>query len=181
MNKDIVRISGVALAIFCLMDLGMAAAPDHNGMVRIAVTPRCKKEWIPPPPFSSEITKKERPSSPGYEWWDPTSAKPMTYKDPRTSVSIYVESDGRHIAAIAPNGKLLWVRNPFEEAHLCPYRNGRPVIARLEAIELDELHAKNLKGRGADLSHNFLAIQFDSSQYGVIDESSGDFIAEGRD
>jgi hypothetical protein len=38
--------------------------------------------------------------------WDPSLAKPFTYKDSRTSITLYVESDGRHVAAIDAEGKL---------------------------------------------------------------------------
>jgi hypothetical protein len=75
-------------------------------------------------------------------------------------------------------GKLLWVRNPWEDARaFCPYRTPRPVVASLKAAELTELDWSNLKSIGGNPAHSFIAIKSDSSQFGVrrIDESTGDF------
>jgi hypothetical protein len=126
---------------------------------------------------------------PRYEDWDSSSAQPFSFKDPRTDVTFYVESDGRHLAAIDSSGRILWVRNPFEDAELCHYRTPRPVIARIEAIELPPDHAKSyvdlalpeLKRLGMDFAkHRFLRVHFDSSQYGIVDETSGNFFFEGQ-
>src|SRR5271170_836020 len=54
---------------------------------------------------------------------------PSTYRDPDSGIAFYVESDGRHLAAIDANGKLLWVRNPFLDRNLCPYRSAHPYIS----------------------------------------------------
>ncbi|SRR5258708_788715 len=75
-------------------------------------------------------------------------------KDPGTSITFYVESDGRHLAAMDSQGKLLWVRNPWEDARaFCPYRTPKPVVASLKSI-------------GGNPEHSFIAIKFDSSQFG---------------
>lgn len=42
------------------------------------------------------------------EWG--VSHVPQILKDPKTGVIFYLESDRRHISAIAPDGKLLWCR-----------------------------------------------------------------------
>jgi hypothetical protein len=125
--------------------------------------------------------KTKKRSKPDYVPWDPARAIPMVYKDPRTSIAMYVESDGRHIAATDVQGKLLWVRNPWEEARaFCPYRTPRPVVASLKIMELNDLGMSYLKSRGANLEHTFIALSFDSSQYGMLDESTGDFFPEGQ-
>ena len=46
-----------------------------------------------------------------------------SYLDKQTDTLLYLERDGRHLAAISPAGKILWLRNPFVDADLCPYRN----------------------------------------------------------
>ena len=51
---------------------------------------------------------------------------PQTYQDPRTGIILYLESDGRHIAAISRDGKLLWARDPFADSHLPFYRTNKP-------------------------------------------------------
>jgi hypothetical protein len=47
---------------------------------------------------------------------------PQVCKDPTSGTLLYVESDGRHVAAISRDGKLLWNRDPFKDAHLPFYR-----------------------------------------------------------
>jgi hypothetical protein len=173
-------ISAAILATICFAKLGAAAPPEQNGLIRIPVTPRCKGMFAPPPFANEDGTEEKQPPLPDYEWWDPARAKPMAYKDPRSAVSFYVESDGRHIAAIDPDGKLLWVRNPFEEAGLCPYRNARPSISSIAAIVTTSAMASWIRLRGANPSHDFLEIKFDSSQFGVIDETTGDFLPSGQ-
>src|SRR5215469_11722295 len=53
---------------------------------------------------------------------------PQVYRDVHTGTAFYVESDGRHVAAISRDGKLLWVRDPFKDAHLEPYRTDHAQI-----------------------------------------------------
>lgn len=100
------------------------------------------------------------------------SAQPFTYRDSVAGILLYVESDGRHLAAFSPEGDLLWVRNPFEEKHLCPYRTERPIIVRIVPFP-ESLHARvagYLKRQGP-----FIQIEFDSSQFGAVDLPTGDF------
>jgi hypothetical protein len=99
--------------------------------------------------------------------------KPMSYRDPRTGVFLYVESDGRHLAAIGPDGALLWVRNPFEDAKLCVYRTPRPIIDSIAEADV----SKDPKFDPAD---KYVAIAFDSSQFGLVSEKTGDFTFEGQ-
>jgi len=136
---------------------------------------------LTPPPFVNEdgTTEKQSPF-PKYEWWNPAAARPWAYKDSRTSISFYVESDGRHVAALNPDGNLLWVRNPFEDQNLCPYRNARPVISSLAMTEMSSGITDARQQRGVNPRHKFLEVKFDSSQFGVLDESTGDFFFGGQ-
>ena len=97
---------------------------------------------------------------------DDATIKPLTFIDPKSRVLYYVESDGRHVSAIAPDGKLLWHRNPFVDAKLQPYRFTKPVII---GIGLDESR------------DNALSIGFNSSQFGLLDPKTGDFQFLGQD
>ena len=112
--------------------------------------------------------------------WAPGPAQPaypFTYHDSSTGILLYVESDGRHLAAFSPQGDLLWVRNPFEDKHLCPYRTERPIIFRIVPFP-ESLHARvawYLKREGP-----FVQIEFDSSQFGAIDLPTGDFQPMGQ-
>jgi hypothetical protein len=126
------------------------------------------------------VSSEKRPK-PDYVPWDPGRAIPTSYKDPRTSITFYVESDGRHLVAIDTLAKLLWVRDPWEEAHaFCQYRTPRPVVTSQKIVELKEAARAHLKSRGANLEHTFIAFSFDSSQYGMLDESTGNFFPEGQ-
>jgi hypothetical protein len=153
--------------------------------IQVLISPECKNLFYGPDlvdvDASGKVIKTEKTPRPDYAPWDPARAIPMSYKDPRTSIAIYVESDGRHVAAMDVQGKLLWVRNPWEEAGAsCPYRTPRPVVASLKLMELTEVGWSNLKARGADLQHRFLMLTFDSSQYGMLDETTGEFFPEGQ-
>jgi hypothetical protein len=142
------------------------------GTIQVFISDDCKSSFYGY--FLSEADARKRPS---YVPWSTSNAKAMAFKDPRNSRSFYVESDGRHVAAFDSDGALLWIRNPYEDARLCPYRTPRPVIAGLGPRELTEVYAKRI---GAIAGHTYLSIQFDSSQFGVIDEDDGHFILEGQ-
>ncbi len=176
----LIRIIAAILVTLGLAESGTAAPPNHNGWTRITITPRCRQILAPPPFVNLDGTTEKQPRYPKYLWWNPATAKPMAYKDSRTFISFYVESDGRHVAAMDPDGKLLWVRNPFEDQNLCPYRNARPVIRVLATTEISSEMAGVIQSRGMNPRHTFLEIKFDSSQFGVIDESTGNFLFEGQ-
>jgi hypothetical protein len=156
-----------------------AVAQSKPKTIRVFVPPACK--WMLfGPPFLFPDGHRAKKKYPNYAEWDPASAKAMAYRDPRTGIAFYVESDGRHVGAIGPDGKLLWVRNPFEDAKMCPYRSARPVIASLKAADTLAGLTDALKHRGFNPNHPFLWIAFDSSQSGLIDERTGDFLFEGQ-
>jgi hypothetical protein len=128
--------------------------------------------------YTANPYQKKRPK-PDYVEWDPTLAKPLSFKDPTTSNFFYVESDGRHLAAISSDGKLLWVRNPFEDRHLCPYRTPWPTIIGIEAA-VSVNHAAAIRNWGGDISHDLLFVQLSGSLFGVIDRITGDYFPEGQ-
>jgi len=91
---------------------------------------------------------------------DNETIAPFVFRDFDSGVMFYVESNGRHISAIAPTGSVLWHRNPFQEAHLCAYRVSKPLIIGLEPWP------------GANES---LVVRYNSSQFGTISKSTGEF------
>jgi hypothetical protein len=173
------RLGAIILGAICLMDGAAAATPDPPGMIKVRITQRCKESFYPPI-FANVRGHPELQNRPDYAWWNPALAKPMVYKDSRNAMVFYVESDGRHLAAIDPAGKLLWVRNPFDDAKLCPYRNARPTISSVAAIVTTPDVTASIKRYGANPEHDFLKIQFNSSQFGVIDETTGEFFFGGQ-
>jgi hypothetical protein len=173
------KLMAIIITSFCLIPPVSAADPPKPQEVPVLIRPECKDMFYGPDfvDANGKVIKKEPRAKPDYVLWDPARARPMSYKDPRTSILFYVESDGRHLAAIDPEGKLLWVRNPYEDKPaFCEYRTPRPVIGRMEAAEFTEIDRTNLKARGVNVDHNFIAITFDSSQFGFLDETTGDFI-----
>jgi hypothetical protein len=103
---------------------------------------------------------------------------PHTYKDVDSGIVFYVESDGRHVTAIAPDSRILWSRDPFADAHLQPYRTHTPLIVYIGKIDVaDESHNWMLRGR----TGRYIAISFNSSQFGIIDIKTGDFTFMGQD
>jgi hypothetical protein len=158
----------------CLMNMAVGVPPNQEHWIRIPIPRECMN-WYYGPDFVEADGTKSKSRRPQYVLWNPDSAKPLTFKDPRTSISFYVESDGRHLAAIDAVGKLLWVRNPFEDAHLCPYGNPRPSISSISAVEISAQKALKMRAVGMDPSHEYLEIEFDSRLFGVVDETNGDF------
>lgn len=98
--------------------------------------------------------------------------RPLSYRDARSGVVFYVESDGRHVSAIDATGKVLWTRYPFFDAKLLPYREDNPPIVYVGATS--QRLAKVLKG-------NFLSIAFSTTQFGVMNMTNGDFEWMGQD
>jgi hypothetical protein len=154
--------------------------PRKQPPIKVAISPECS-----PPNFvgldsSGKPVKAEPPPRSNELLWDPSSAVAMSYKDARTSITIRVDSDGRHLSATDAQGKFLWARNPWEESHFCPYRTLRPVVFALTNTEMSDQRRATLQLRGANVAHSFVDLTFDSSQYGVLDESTGDFFPEGQ-
>jgi len=97
---------------------------------------------------------------------DPQTVEPKVLIDPKTRISYYLESDGRHVSAISPDGKILWHRDPFNDAGLWPYRLSKPVITYFEFAPEEKPG---------------LAIRFNSSQFGAMDFAQGSFEFHGQD
>jgi hypothetical protein len=161
------------------------AKPREQPAIQVFITPECKDSYYGPDFVDFDSTgkpmkTKARPK-PDRVPWNPANAIPMSYKDTRTSIVISVASDGRHVSATDAQGKFLWARSPWEESHFCPYRTPRPVVFSLKNDELNDLGRSDLKSRGANVEHTFVELTFDSSQFGMLDESTGDFFPEGQD
>jgi len=148
--------------------------------IQVSIRPECMNVFYGPE-FLLGARDKPRPDSVP---WDPSRAKAFAYKDLRAGLILYVESDGRHFAAIDSNGRLLWVRNPFEDAGLCPYRSPHPVIYEIEVADsLPDFGGRAgpyLQKLGMISGHAYVRIYFDSSQFGLVDETSGNFFFEGQ-
>jgi hypothetical protein len=106
---------------------------------------------------------------------------PHTFKDPDSGIVYYVESDGRHVTAINPEGKILWSRDPFADAKLDFYRTKTPRIVSIGRLENDKSHNWIRKVMASKGTTNFICITFNSTQFGCLDVENGHFILLGQD
>ena len=93
--------------------------------------------------------------------------QPKALVHPTTHVIYYLESDGRTVSAISPEGKILWHRDPLRDAGIGPYRYAKPVInGFIFADKTPEPKA--------------LSIGYTSTQFGLLDLATGDFEFHGQ-
>jgi hypothetical protein len=96
----------------------------------------------------------------------------QAFQDKESGLLFYVESDGRHVAAIDRDGKILWHRDPFVDAKLEAYRVEHPVIVEIGA-PIDWM----IEGRKG----KFVRVNFNSSQCLLLEMKSGAAISMGQD
>jgi len=99
---------------------------------------------------------------------------PQVYKDPTSGTLLYIETDGRHVAAISVQGKLLWNKDPFKDAHLSLYRTQKPQIVYIGPASKSHHPAGEKPAR-------FVEIAFNNSQFGLLRISNGEFLFSGQD
>jgi hypothetical protein len=98
----------------------------------------------------------------------------QAYKDRLSGTILYLESDGRHVAAISLEGKVLWNRDPFSDAHLEYYRTDKPQIIYIGPAMAND-YPKKWKRR------EIARIVFNNSQFGGLRISDGEFQFLGQD
>jgi hypothetical protein len=103
---------------------------------------------------------------------------PQVYKDMHSGTTLYVETDGRHVAAISSDGKLLWTKDPYKDAHIPSYRTENPQIVYIGSVSKSIPDARPFAGRKPD---KFVAITFNNSQFGLLRISTGEFDSIGQD
>jgi hypothetical protein len=103
---------------------------------------------------------------------------PQVYKDIHSGTTLYVETDGRHVAAISGDGKLLWTKDPCKDAHIPSYRTEKPQIFYIGSVSKSIPDARPYAGRER---YKFVAITFNNSQFGLLTISTGEFKFVGQD
>jgi hypothetical protein len=103
---------------------------------------------------------------------------PQVYKDPHSTTTLYVETDGRHVAAISSDGKLLWNKDLFKDGHLPFYRTKKPQIIYIGPVANSRPYAAPYAGSEPD---KFVAITFTNSEFGLLRISNGEFKFLGND
>lgn len=101
---------------------------------------------------------------------------PLSYRDRASGIVFYVESDRRHVTAIDPAGKVLWIRFPFLDAKLPPYREDNPPIVSIGAPV--SWMVEGPRGRRIG---RFVAIEFSTTQFGLMNFETGEFLFMGQD
>jgi hypothetical protein len=99
---------------------------------------------------------------------------PQVYKEPTSGTILYVESDGLHVCAISKEGRILWNKNPFQDARLEPYRFSQPQIIYVGPAQkwmLERVRSKS----------DFIQIQYNSTQTGILNILTGEFEFMGQD
>jgi hypothetical protein len=102
---------------------------------------------------------------------------PLVYKSPKSGVLFYIESDGRHISALDPLGKIIWTRDPVADTKMKPYRFAEPQIVWIG--EPQEWMVESMARQGK--KGEYVAITFNASQFGVVDTATGEFTFQGQD
>ena len=95
---------------------------------------------------------------------------PIRVTDRESGIVYEVRNDRRTITATRPTGEVIWTVDPFVDARLKPYRMEHPVIVYFGP----SAGRDNRKGP-------FLAVTFNSSQFGVLDLATGKFDFAGQD
>jgi hypothetical protein len=100
---------------------------------------------------------------------------PYEYTNTNSGAILRVEKDGRHIKAIGLEGRILWSSDPFADSHLAFYRTRAPRIVYIGEASQSSQEYWGRKGK------EVVALVFNSSQFGVIDVATGEFMFEGQD
>jgi hypothetical protein len=86
------KLRPIIIIFCCLTQPVIAAEPAKPQAIQVFIRPECKNEFYAPEFLRLGITGKEMESKtrlkPDYVAWDPTRAKPLTFKDPRTLISL---------------------------------------------------------------------------------------------
>ncbi len=111
----------------------------------------------------------------------PAIPLPYAYKDADSGIMFYVETDGRHVTAISPEGKILWCKDPFLDGHLEHYRTDTPRIVFIDKVAKDDkAHQWIVEAMARKGISKFICITFNSSQSGCLDFKTGDFTFLGQ-
>ena len=111
----------------------------------------------------------------------PPKVKPMTVKDPATGLTFYFEKDGQTIAAIKPDGSILWHRNPIAERGVKGWTKDGRVL--WPTIYFAAVASERSKKKMTDRSKpgDYLDIGFTTKEFGVLNEKTGEFTSFGSD
>jgi hypothetical protein len=106
--------------------------------------------------------------------------KPMAFKDAKTGILVYFESDGLTAAAIDNDGKVLWHKNPAEKTAVTGFKKDgkevRPVI--YQAGSPGDSQVKDMKRRG--FKGEFIVVSFSTGEFATLDIKTGEITVLGK-
>lgn len=100
---------------------------------------------------------------------------PHTFVETNSGINFVIESDGRHVTASSSDGKVLWRKDPFIDAHLEFYRTTNPQIIYIGKPN------KRSEEYWLKKDKHVIEILYNSSQFGDLDIKTGDFFFGGQD
>jgi hypothetical protein len=104
--------------------------------------------------------------------------EPLSYRDAKTGIIFYVESDGVHIVAISPKGKILWRRTPYDDYKAkIPEKSFIRVAPSAKITSIGRPTGWMIENR----SGRYIEISFSSRPFGIMDVERGEFIPMGQD
>jgi hypothetical protein len=155
MSSQPISISIMVFVLFCCAT--MLRASD-------AKITEVKRE--PPPPTAADVPLPK--------------IKPMAFKDAKTGIFVYFESDGLTAAAIDNDGKVLWHKNPAENSAVSGFKKEgkevRPVIIR--AASPGDSLIKDMKRHGN--MGEFIWVSFSTGESATIDVKTGAITVLGK-
>lgn len=128
-----------------------------------------------PPPGTKGVRAEPRRITVGVPPDTHLPEPPLVYRDTASSITFHVDGDRRQVSAVSSSGELLWRHDPLKDSGTDPYR---VAIPRIDGI--GPASEPFLKCCSKGKSRKYVGVSYDSSQFGMIDVSSGEFIFLGQ-
>jgi hypothetical protein len=107
----------------------------------------------------------------------PSGEKPLSFKDEASGVLLYVETDRKHVAAIDKDGKILWHKEITQVVTL--KSRGDKEAAVIFVGKPTDWSLKVMKERGK--AGTYIGVGFNTKEFGVIDQQTGEYTSMGND
>jgi hypothetical protein len=128
-----------------------------------------KQQELAEPALADEKKKEEQAHGQQVEAGARTPKLPFTFKA-KTGIIFYVETDGRHMAAIDRNGKILWHKTPYEDKAIFGKKIEGRVIYRL--LEADDSDLELMQRRGK--TGQYIRVSCGMHEVGLLNQNTGE-------
>lgn len=106
------------------------------------------------------------------------NCRPVTYKDAETGIVFSIGNNGRYLIAMNSDGKRLWTRDPHDG--IPAYRISTPCIIYLGAGPTESITLSNGAEYVEGKTGHYIALNFNNSQFGIVDTKTGVFVFLGQ-